>query len=130
MSGPPKVPQLDAANADPLAETKYDFARDLIGYGRHPPNAEWPGGAKVAVSFVINYEEVRVRSTSTSHCLKESLVHAAAYREPSVLFKTATRHPKAVSTNKQAIALGVQASVLSTSSLIMSTARVSGSGGC
>lgn len=58
MSAPPQIPPLDAANADPDAGTKYDFARNLVGYGRHPPNAEWPGGAKIAVSFVINYEEV------------------------------------------------------------------------
>jgi putative urate catabolism protein len=31
--------------------------RDLIGYGRTPPDARWPGGAKVAVQFVVNYEE-------------------------------------------------------------------------
>lgn len=59
MSAPPTIPPLDAANADPDAGTKYDFPRDLIGYGRHPPNAGWPSGANIAVSFVINYEEVR-----------------------------------------------------------------------
>jgi allantoinase len=32
-------------------------SRDLIGYGAQPPAANWPGGAKVAVNFVINYEE-------------------------------------------------------------------------
>ncbi|KUR71081.1 chitin deacetylase [Novosphingobium fuchskuhlense] len=31
--------------------------RDLVGYGATPPEARWPGGAKVAVQFVINYEE-------------------------------------------------------------------------
>jgi allantoinase len=31
--------------------------RDLKGYGRTPPNPNWPGGARVAVSFVINFEE-------------------------------------------------------------------------
>ena len=31
--------------------------RDLKGYGRHPPDPKWPGGAKLAVQFVINYEE-------------------------------------------------------------------------
>ncbi|KPF88468.1 allantoinase PuuE [Novosphingobium sp. AAP93] len=31
--------------------------RDLVGYGATPPDARWPGGAKVAVQFVINYEE-------------------------------------------------------------------------
>jgi putative urate catabolism protein len=31
--------------------------RDLVGYGAHPPDPRWPGGARVAVQFVINYEE-------------------------------------------------------------------------
>ena len=33
------------------------YPRDLIGYGRHPPDPRWPGGARIAVQFVINYEE-------------------------------------------------------------------------
>lgn len=31
--------------------------RDLVGYGFSPPRLQWPGGAKVAVSLVVNYEE-------------------------------------------------------------------------
>ena len=31
--------------------------RDLVGYGATPPDARWPNGARVAVQFVINYEE-------------------------------------------------------------------------
>ncbi len=34
-----------------------DYPRDLRGYGRTPPDPKWPGGARVAVQFVINYEE-------------------------------------------------------------------------
>jgi putative urate catabolism protein len=34
-----------------------DYPRDLIGYGATPPDAAWPGGARIAVQFVINYEE-------------------------------------------------------------------------
>jgi putative urate catabolism protein len=33
------------------------YPRDMIGYGRHTPDPQWPGGARVAVQFVINYEE-------------------------------------------------------------------------
>src|SRR5690606_22134369 len=33
------------------------YPRDLKGHGRMPPQANWPGGAKLAVQFVINYEE-------------------------------------------------------------------------
>ncbi len=34
-----------------------EYPRDMIGYGRNPPFAAWPGGARVALQFVINYEE-------------------------------------------------------------------------
>ncbi|KEZ75657.1 allantoinase PuuE [Salinisphaera hydrothermalis] len=34
-----------------------DYPRDMIGYGATPPQAQWPGGARIAVQFVINYEE-------------------------------------------------------------------------
>ncbi|MGB8436929.1 MAG: allantoinase PuuE [Burkholderiales bacterium] len=34
-----------------------EYPRDLIGYGRNPPHAGWPGGARIAVQFVLNYEE-------------------------------------------------------------------------
>ncbi len=33
------------------------YPRDMVGYGRTPPDPEWPEGARVAVQFVINYEE-------------------------------------------------------------------------
>lgn len=33
------------------------YPRNMIGYGAAPPDAQWPGGAKVAVQFVLNYEE-------------------------------------------------------------------------
>ena len=31
--------------------------RDLIGYGRRRPQADWPHKARIALSFVLNYEE-------------------------------------------------------------------------
>ena len=33
------------------------YPRDLAGYGRDPPDPRWPGGARIAVQFVVNYEE-------------------------------------------------------------------------
>jgi putative urate catabolism protein len=33
------------------------YPRDMVGYGRTTPNPHWPGGARIAVNFVINYEE-------------------------------------------------------------------------
>lgn len=34
-----------------------DYPRDLIGYGANPPHPRWPGDARIAISFVLNYEE-------------------------------------------------------------------------
>jgi len=33
------------------------YQRNMLGYGATPPNAQWPNGAKIAVQFVVNYEE-------------------------------------------------------------------------
>ena len=33
------------------------YPRDLVGYGRNPPDPRWPGAARIAVQFVVNYEE-------------------------------------------------------------------------
>jgi allantoinase len=39
-----------------------DYPRDLVGYGATAPNPDWPSGARIAVSFVVNYEEGGERS--------------------------------------------------------------------
>jgi putative urate catabolism protein len=36
---------------------KTDYPRDLVGYGRRPPHPRWPGGARIALQFVLNFEE-------------------------------------------------------------------------
>jgi len=38
-----------------MAEAGYP--RDLYGYGRNPPDPRWPGDARIAVQFVVNFEE-------------------------------------------------------------------------
>jgi allantoinase len=35
----------------------YDVRRDFVGYGANPPDPKWPNGARLAVNFVMNYEE-------------------------------------------------------------------------
>lgn len=56
-------------------DDKYDFPRDLIGYGEKSHNPKWPNKAKIAVSFVINYEEVRlifsIHNLKANHLLRE-----------------------------------------------------------
>jgi len=37
--------------------TQDSYPRDMIGYGRTPPDPKWPNDARIAVQFVINYEE-------------------------------------------------------------------------
>ncbi|MCS6765968.1 MAG: allantoinase PuuE [Candidatus Protistobacter heckmanni] len=37
--------------------TTSPYPRDLVGYGRDVPHAQWPDGARIAVQFVLNYEE-------------------------------------------------------------------------
>ena len=49
--------------------------RDLIGYGRTPPQANWPGGARVAVSFVLNYEEGAERTPYNGDPVSETYLH-------------------------------------------------------
>jgi putative urate catabolism protein len=39
-----------------------EYPRDMVGYGRDAPDPEWPGGARLALQFVINYEEGGERS--------------------------------------------------------------------
>jgi putative urate catabolism protein len=40
-----------------LYDSTQPYPRDLIGHGRDVPHARWPGGARIAVQFVLNYEE-------------------------------------------------------------------------
>ena len=42
---------------NPPASATPRYPRDLLGYGRTPPHAQWPANARVAVQFVLNYEE-------------------------------------------------------------------------
>jgi len=40
-----------------MTDTPAPYPRDLRGHGRHPPQAQWPGQARVALQFVLNFEE-------------------------------------------------------------------------
>ena len=59
------------------------YPRDLIGYGRNPPHARWPNGAKIAVQFVINYEEggenCILHGDAASEAFLSEIVGAAAW---------------------------------------------------
>jgi allantoinase len=59
------------------------YPRDLIGYGRNPPHADWPGGARIAVQFVLNYEEggenCVLHGDAGSEQFLSEIIGAAAY---------------------------------------------------
>jgi putative urate catabolism protein len=65
---------------DPLSSP---YPRDLSGYGRNPPDPRWPGGAKIAVQFVINYEEggenCLLHGDKASEAFLSEIVGAAAW---------------------------------------------------
>ena len=60
-----------------------NYPRDMIGYGRTPPHADWPGGARIAVQFVINYEEggenCILHGDEASEAFLSEIVGAAAW---------------------------------------------------
>jgi allantoinase len=60
-----------------------DYPRDLVGYGRNPPHPRWPGNARVAVQFVLNYEEGGENSVlhgdAGSEQFLSEIIGAAAY---------------------------------------------------
>ena len=59
------------------------YPRDMVGYGRNMPHAQWPGNAKIAVQFVLNYEEGGennpLHGDPTSETFLSELVTAQAY---------------------------------------------------
>ena len=59
------------------------YPRDMCGHGPTPPNAAWPGGAKIAVQFVVNYEEggenCVLHGDAASEAFLSEIVGAAAW---------------------------------------------------
>src|SRR5205823_6704412 len=59
------------------------YPRDMIGYGARPPHADWPGGARIALQFVLNYEEGAENSVlhgdAGSETLLSEIVGATPY---------------------------------------------------
>jgi len=48
--------------------------RDLVGYGASPPDPQWPGAARIAVQFVVNYEEGAERSVELGDAGSEAFL--------------------------------------------------------
>lgn len=61
-----------------------DYPRDLIGYGQTTPNAQWPGKSRLALQFVLNYEEggenCVLHGDDASEAFLSEIVGAQAYQ--------------------------------------------------
>lgn len=59
------------------------YPRDMVGYGANPPDPQWPGGAKIAVQIVLNYEEGGenniLHGDAASEAFLSEIVGAAAW---------------------------------------------------
>ena len=60
------------------------YPRDMRGHGPNPPDAKWPGGARIAVQFVVNYEEGGenniLHGDGASEAFLSEIVGAAAWQ--------------------------------------------------
>ena len=56
--------------------------RDMMGYSDKPPSPRWPNGAKVALNFVINYEEGSEKCILHGDNESESLLSEIVGAEP------------------------------------------------
>jgi putative urate catabolism protein len=60
------------------------YPRDLIGYGSDPPPADWPNRARLALSFVLNYEEGGEASVLHGDAASEVFLHEVPGNAPRV----------------------------------------------
>ena len=58
-----------------------DYPRDLTGYGRNPPHAQWPNRAKIAVNFVLNFEEGGENSVLHGDASSETFLSEIAFAQ-------------------------------------------------
>ena len=58
--------------------------RDLVGYGSDPPDPGWPGGARVALSIVLNYEEGGEQTPLDGDPASEAFLHEVVGAPPTV----------------------------------------------
>ena len=58
-----------------------DYPRDMTGYGRNPPHAKWPKRAKIAINFVLNYEEGAENSVLHGDSASETFLSEIAFAQ-------------------------------------------------
>jgi allantoinase len=59
-----------------------NYPRDLVGYGRRPPHARWPGKARIAVQFVLNHEEGAENSVLDGDAASETFLSEIIGAQP------------------------------------------------
>ena len=70
------------------------YSRDMIGYGENPPDPEWPGGAKIAVQIVMNYEEGGENSIEHGDAASEAFLSEIIGRHAFSAHFFGRSHPK------------------------------------
>ncbi len=81
--GPPPPVAGNGENGGTMTGSRPPYPRDMAGYGGNPPDPKWPGGAKIAVQFVVNYEEGGenniLHGDAASEAFLSEIVGAAAW---------------------------------------------------
>ena len=57
------------------------YPRDVVGYGGKPPDPQWPGGARLALNFVLNYEEGSESSIPDGDGFSEASLNGTSIEE-------------------------------------------------
>ena len=60
------------------------YPRDLVGFGESPANPVWPGGKRLAISFVLNYEEGGENTLLNGDSGSEIFLHEVPSSEPLI----------------------------------------------
>jgi putative urate catabolism protein len=60
------------------------IGRDLVGYGASPPDPRWPGGSRLALSFVLNYEEGGENTPLEGDPASEAFLHEVVGAPPTI----------------------------------------------
>ena len=69
--------------------TSPPYPRDMKGYGARPPHPRWPGGARVAVQFVLNYEEGGENCVLHGDAASEAFLSEIVGAQPLATFEKA-----------------------------------------
>ncbi len=78
----PRLRPREAAGMTAAVPGPPEHVRDFLGYGPNPPDPRWPGGARLALSFVLNYEEGAESSVLNGDPHSEAYLHEIPGGQP------------------------------------------------